>query len=157
MSSPLETDNNILPWLGRSMKLAGYYMADSFKAHSIELTRPQLVMLIILMKNNEQPQPQNSLAFLTNRDKASLARLIDTMEKKNLVERLADERDKRVKLVKLTENGKKTLFQAFPVVEEVNKTIQNNIPHEDLKIAIEVLKKIVNNIKSVEDISTLEK
>lgn len=157
MNSPLETDHNILPWLGRSMKLAGYYMADSFKANSIELTRPQLVMLIILMKNNDQPQPQNSLAFLTNRDKASLARLVDTMEKKNLVERLADENDKRVKLVKLTENGKKTLFQAFPVVEKVNKTIQNNIPQDELKIAIEVLKKIVTNIKSVEDTSTLEK
>ncbi len=157
MSNPLETDNNILPWLGRSMKLAGYYMADSFKTHNIELTRPQLVMLIILLKNNEQPQPQNSLAFLTNRDKASLARLIDTMEKKNLVERFADEKDKRVKLVKLTENGKRTLFQAFPVVGDVNKTIQNNIPEKDLKIAIEVLKKIVSNIKLAEDTSSSKK
>jgi len=157
MSNPLETDNNILPWLGRSMKLAGYYMADRFKTHNIELTRPQLVMLIILLKNNEQPQPQNSLAFLTNRDKASLARLIDTMEKKKLVERFADEKDKRVKLVKLTENGKRTLFQAFPVVGDVNKTIQNNIPEKDLKIAIEVLKKVVSNIKLAEDTSSSKK
>ncbi len=157
MSNPLETDNNILPWLGRSMKLAGYYMADSFKTHNIELTRPQLVMLIILLKNNEQPQPQNSLAFLTNRDKASLARLINTMEKKNLVERFSDEKDKRVKLVKLTENGRKTLFQAFPVVGDVNKTIQNNISEKDLKIAIEVLKKVVSNIKLAEDTSSSKK
>ncbi len=150
MSNPLETDHTILPWLGRSMKLAGYYMADSFKANNIELSRPQLVMLIILLKNKEQPQPQNSLAFLTNRDKASLARLINTMEKKNLVERLADENDKRVNLVKITETGKKTLFQAFPVVTEVNETIQKGIPQADLKIAIEVLKKIVSNIKLAE-------
>ena len=155
MSNPLETENNILPWLGRSMKLTGYYMADAFKANGIELTRPQLVMLIILMKNNDQPQ--NSLAFLTNRDKASLARLIDTMEKKNLVERLTDKNDKRVKHVRITENGRKTLIKAFPVVEEVNNTIQNGIPKADIETAIEVLKKIVTNIKSVEELSTLEK
>ena len=146
MNNPLETENTLLPWLGRSMKLTGYYMADSFKANDIELTRPQLVMLIILMKNNDQPQ--NSLAFLTNRDKASLARLINTMEKKNLVERLVDKNDKRVKLVRLTENGRITLNKAFPVVEDVNKTIQNGIPKADIETAIEVLKKIVTNIKS---------
>ena len=146
MSNPLEPDNKILPWLGRSMKLTGYYMADTLKAHSIELSRPQLVMLLILMKNGDQPQ--NSLAFLTNRDKASLARLIDTMEKKNFVERLVDKDDKRVKRIRLTANGRKTLVKAFPVVEEVNKTIQNGIPQADIETAIEVLKKIVTNIKS---------
>ena len=130
-------------------------MADAFKANDIELTRPQLVMLIVLMQNDNQPQ--NSLAFLTNRDKASLARLINTMEKKNLVERLVDKNDKRVKHVRLTENGRKTLFKAFPVVEEVNKAIENGISKEDIDTAIEVLKKIVTNIKSVEEDSALLK
>ena len=121
-------------------------MADTFKANGIELTRPQLVLLIILMKNDDQPQ--NSLAFLTNRDKASLARLIDTMEKKNLVERLIDKNDKRVKHVRLTENGRKTLIKAIPVLEDVNHAIQRGIPKADIETAIEVLKKIVTNIKS---------
>jgi len=121
-------------------------MADTFKANGIELTRPQLVLLIILMKNDDQPQ--NSLAFLTNRDKASLARLIDTMEKKNLVERLIDKNDKRVKHVRLTENGRKTLIKAIPVLEDVNHAIQSGIQKADIETAIEVLKKIVTNIKS---------
>lgn len=148
MNTSLEIENSILPWLGRSMKLVGYHMNDSFKAQGVELSQPQLVMLIILLKNDAQPQ--NSLAFLTNRDKASLARLIDTMEKKNLVERLASEHDKRVNLICLTKNGRSTLIKAFPILQNVITTIQEDIPESDIKTTVQVLKKIVNNIKSAD-------
>lgn len=153
MSTQTEIDSSILPWLGRSMKLVRYHMTDSFKAQGVQLSQPQLVMLIILLKKDAQPQ--SSLAFLTNRNKASLARLIDTMEKKNLVERLHSENDKRVNLVHLTEHGEETLMKAFPVLQNVISTIQEDIPAEDIEIAVQVLKKIVKNIKSAGDNSTL--
>lgn len=153
MGAPVEIENSILPWLGRSMKLLDYNLGDNLKANGIELSKPQLVMLIILLKNDAQPQ--NNLAFLTNRDKASLARLVNTMEKKNLVERLPSESDKRVNMVQLTENGRNTLLKAFPVLQHVINTIQDGIPEEDLKTTIEVLKRIVTNIKSVDETTTL--
>ncbi len=148
MSAPLEIEKSILPWLGRSMKLTDYFIADSFRTHGIELSQPQLVMLIMLMKNNGQPQ--NSLAFLTNRNKASLARLVDTMEKKNLVKRLPAKNDKRVNLVYLTEYGRNTLLKAFPVLHNVINTIQKNISETELDTTVQVLKKIVTNIKLAE-------
>lgn len=154
MSTPVEIENSILPWLGRSMKLIDYHLADCFKAKGIELSKPQLIMLVILMKNNAQPQ--NSLAFLTNRDKASLARLVDTMEKKNLVERIPSADDKRVNLVNLTAIGKSTLAKAYPVMQQVIKAIQEDISEEDIKKVVQVLKKIVNNIKMVDSISALK-
>jgi DNA-binding MarR family transcriptional regulator len=153
MGTPIEIENSLLPWLGRSMKLVDYNLTDSFKAKGIELSKQQLIMLVILMKNNAQPQ--NSLAFLTNRDKASLARLVDTMEKKNLVERIPSQDDKRVNLVNLTPIGRSTLQKAFPVMQQVIKAIQKGIPDDDIKIAIRVLKQIVTNVKPVDFNSAL--
>lgn len=148
MSAPIEIEKSILPWLGRSMKLVGYHMADTFRANGLQLSQPQLVMLIILLKNGTQPQ--NSLAFLTNRDKASLARLINTMEKKKLVGRLPSKEDKRVNLVHLTGYGKSTLLRAFPLLQEIIATIQEGVSIEELTTTIGVLKRIVQNIKSAE-------
>ena len=73
------------------------------KENGIELTK---VQLILLKKLNEMDgQPQNNLAFLTNRDKASLARLITTMEKKNLVARIPSKSDHRINNIYITKHG----------------------------------------------------
>ena len=47
---------------------------------------------------HDGPLPQHDLAFLTDRDKTSLTRLLSTMEKKNLVARITSSEDKRVNL-----------------------------------------------------------
>jgi len=57
------------------MKLVDMYIVNHFNEHNIDLTKVQMIMLVRLYINNGQPQ--NDLAFLTNRDKASLARLLD--------------------------------------------------------------------------------
>lgn len=62
------------------MKLVDMYIVNHFNEHNIDLTKVQMIMLVRLYINNGQPQ--NDLALLTNRNKASLARLLDTMERK---------------------------------------------------------------------------
>lgn len=146
MNSLVEIEQSILPWLGRSMKLIDYHIADCFEAKGILLTKVQLIALLILSKQNGQPQ--QSLAILTNRDKASLARLLTVMERKELVIRKADEHDRRIKHVFITPFGKDTLTKALPVLQNVITTIQEGIDKEEIEIATSVLKKILSNIKS---------
>ena len=74
--------------------IADYAIADRFHAAGIELTKVQWLLLKRLERSDGLPQ--HNLAFLTNRNTASLTRLITTMEKKNLVARIPSRDDHRI-------------------------------------------------------------
>jgi DNA-binding MarR family transcriptional regulator len=143
-----ELDQTILPWLGRTMKALDYFMIDNFEAKGLNLTKAQMIILKILSK--EDGIVQNDLAFITNRDKASLTRLIDTLEKKNFVTRSISPKDKRVKLVHITDEGKKMFDSALPVLNNIIQSIQEGISPKEIESAINVLKKIRKNINADE-------
>jgi DNA-binding MarR family transcriptional regulator len=144
----LEMGSTILPWLGRTAKAMDYFMADYFESNGIKLTKAQMIALRVLSEHDGIIQ--NKLAFITNRDKASLTRLIDTMEKKKLVKRMIKEDDKRNKLVFITDEGKNTLQNAIPILKNIIKKVQENITIKDLDITINVLQQISENINADE-------
>lgn len=139
-------DKSILPWLGRTSKAIDLFIADSFSKKGISLTKAQLILLRRLVMH--QGIPQNNLAYITNRDKTSLTRLIQTMEKKGMVKREPDKDDKRVNLVYITKYGQETLEKAFPVIYNIIDNIQTGISSHELANAIDVLKKISININA---------
>jgi len=75
----------LLPWLGRAMKSFDFHLADELLNAGISLSKHQIILLRIL--SMEDGIPQNDLAFITDRDKTSLTRLISTMERKKLLKR----------------------------------------------------------------------
>lgn len=137
-------ENALGPWMGRTMKMLDYYYQDVFKESNFNLTKNQWLLLKILIEDDGKPQ--NELAFITNRDKASLTRLISVMEKKNLVERISSKEDKRIKYIFTTQKGKQTFEDTLPLVKKVLKTIQGGLSEEEIEKTIEVMKKIQSNI-----------
>ena len=91
----------LLPWLGRAMKSFDFHLADELLNAGISLSKHQIILLRIL--SMEDGIPQNDLAFITDRDKTSLTRLISTMERKGLLKRKTCETDKRVNNVFITQ------------------------------------------------------
>ncbi|SMD32642.1 DNA-binding transcriptional regulator, MarR family [Reichenbachiella faecimaris] len=146
-----ELDQTILPWLGRTMKALDYYLNDHLASRGLKLTKAQMILLKVLFQQGAMAQ--NNLAFITNRDKTSLTRLINTMEKKNFVIRSVDKNDKRIKLVSITEEGKKMFNSAIPILQEIISTIQEGIEQKDLEMTIKVLKQIGKNIK-IDELTT---
>ncbi|WP_020528105.1 MarR family winged helix-turn-helix transcriptional regulator [Flexithrix dorotheae] len=140
----LNLEHTLLPWMGRTMKVLDYFIGDFLNLKGIELTK---VQWILLKKLNEQNgQPQQNLAFLTNRDKASLARLITTMEKKKLVERIPSKIDGRINHIFITKHGCEILQKSAPVIEKVVGCIQEGISPEEIETVIKVMQKVNNNI-----------
>ena len=144
----IEIENTLMPWIGKSMKVIDYFFIDRFAKHNIELTKVQWLLLKVLKELNGEPQ--HNLAFLTNRDKASLTRLLTTMEKKNLVARIPSESDQRINRIYITIHGEKILKQAMPVVKEMIDEMQKGLTEKERRATIAVLKKLMNNIKSKE-------
>ncbi len=151
----INIERSILPWMGKAIKAIDYFLTDKLKENGIELTKVQLILLKRLKEIDGQPQ--NNLAFLTNRDKASLARLITTMEKKNLVARIPSKSDHRINNIYITKHGLCIFKKAAPVLIEAIEQIQKDIPEKDINVVIETMKKIGININSEELVAPLTK
>lgn len=151
----INIEKTILPWMGKTSKAIDYFLDDKLKEGGIELTKVQLVLLKKLREMDGQPQ--NNLAFLTNRDKASLARLITTMEKKNLVARIPSKSDHRINHIYITKHGLDILKKAAPIMIEAIGQIQRDIPEGDIEVVIKTMKKIGININSEELVAQLTK
>ena len=144
----IDIDKTLMPWIGKSMKIIDYFIMDRFSEKGIGLTKVQWLLLKIL--NDRNGESQHNLAFLTSRDKASLTRLINTMENKNLVARIPSKSDQRINQIYITKHGEKILKKAQPVIMEMIMEMQDGISEEERGLAISVLKKLMNNIKSEE-------
>ncbi len=144
MHNSVKFEKTLLPYLGKTAKLAGFYFIDTFHENGIELSKEQ--WLVLKKLHDQDGQTQNDLAFITNRSKTSLTRLINTMEKKGLVFRVLSKEDKRINHIHLSDSGKKTFLISLPVIKKITKDLQESISSEDLSKTIQVLNQIQNNI-----------
>lgn len=100
---------------------------------------------LINLKLFQDGQFQQQLADRTMKDKAAITRLIDGLEKKGLVRRMADEKDRRQKKVYLSGNAEDLVQELFPVARTAQVRVQQGITSEELKIFKSVLNKIFMN------------
>ncbi len=130
------------------MKTIDYYIHDQLRNSGLELTKEQWLLLKIL--NDEDGRPQNDLAFITNRDKGSLARLLNTMENRNLVVRIPSKNDRRINEIYLTKHGRKVFNDSTPLFKKIITEIESGVSDEEKELIRNVMDKIYNNIKSKE-------
>src|SRR5215216_4170804 len=91
-------------------------LQKKFNAQGLNLTIEQWSVLYHLWK--EDGKSQQELCNATFRDKPSITRLIDNLERGNLVKRVADERDRRINKVYLTADAKKLQETSMQLAQE---------------------------------------
>ncbi len=141
-------EHELIPWVGRTSKKINLFMAEKFRENNLDLTKIQWLMLKKLCQKDGQLQKE--LAFLTDRDKASLARLVTTMERKGFILRVPVENDKRARQIFITDKGRIVFQESIPVVEEIFSELQTGIGEEELQMLIDILKKIQQNIHQIQ-------
>ena len=139
-------ENTLAPWLGRTSKMIDNYVQELFCEKDICLTKIQWVFLKKVQEQNGVPQQE--LAFLTGRDKTSLTRLVNTMEKKNLVARIPSKFDKRINNIHITKKGALLYNETLPIIEKFVAGLQENISSEEITQTIKVIKKIQENLQT---------
>ena len=90
---------------------------------------------------------QKELGEICLRDKPSITRIIDSLEKKSLVVRVPDQIDHRIKRVVLTKAGKQLFYDVLPIMEKTREEVRGDIPEEEIQIFKNVLSKIIKNLK----------
>ncbi len=98
------------PWLGTTYKMMNMFIFDVFQKNNIKVTKQQWIVLKILHEDTDGIC-QNELAFITNRNKTSLTRLINVMEKHQLVTRNPSKKMLDKNLIYITNKGKKLFLE----------------------------------------------
>ena len=121
-----------------------------FRTQGIEVTPEQWTVMYYLWTRDGVTQQE--LCNLTFKDKPSMTRLIDHLEKLNCVERIPSKRDRRINIIKLTEKGRELENITKPVVLNVIQEALSNLTRDDIDVACRVLISIFDNLrKSLED------
>ena len=120
-------------------------LSRNYLQNGIVITPEQWTILLSLWEKDGITQ--QDLCNATFKDKPSMTRLIDNMEKQHLVVRISDKKDKRTNLVYLTKTGRELESQSFKIAISTLHAAMQGISVEELKIGQEVLRKIFTNTK----------
>ena len=129
---------------GKASTAIARRLQKNFKESDIDITIEQWSVLYHLWK--EEGQSQQQLCEATFRDKPSITRLVDNLEKSKLVKRVASKDDRRSNLIYLTKEGK-TLEEK--TMEVANRTLNEalvGVTNGQVEIAKEVLQMVYDNL-----------
>jgi DNA-binding MarR family transcriptional regulator len=90
---------------------------------------------------------QQELCNATFRDKPSITRLVDNLEKLNLVKRVASENDRRINLIFLTKQAQKLQEDTMALAEETLNEALETVPADRIDVCKEVLQIVYDNLK----------
>jgi len=123
-------------------------LQKNFRQAGLEITIEQWSVLYHLWKQDGLSQQE--LGTRTFRDKASITRLIDNLEKQGLVTRVASSTDRRINLVCLTETAKPLQEQTYHLANDTMHEALQNITKEEIETVRNVLQKVYDNLTQPE-------
>lgn len=84
---------------------------------------------------------QATVAGLVAYDRATLGKVIDRLESRGLILRQTSSKDRRAKLLNISENGAELLAQARPIVVDLQSGIIEGLTEDEQKTFLRLLEK----------------
>jgi MarR family transcriptional regulator, organic hydroperoxide resistance regulator len=125
---------SLIHWMFVTNKQRVFAMAQEF-----ELAPQQMIALRIL---GGGPRKMSELAQALFCDSSNVTGIVDRLEKRNLVRREADEADRRVKLLVLTDEGERMRVEITQRMAEPPPSIAS-LSEEDQRALRDILKRAV--------------
>src|SRR5688572_25214367 len=117
---------------GKASTAIARRLQKKFNAGGLNLTIEQWSVLYHLWK--EDGMSQQELCNATFRDKPSITRLVDNLEKLNMVKRVASESDRRINRIYLTKQAQRLQEQAMQMAEDTLNEALETVPVEKVEI-----------------------
>ena len=131
---------------GKATTAIARRLQRNFKLAGLDITVEQWSVLYYLWK--QDGMSQQDLCNATFRDKPSITRLVDNLEKQKLVKRVASKTDRRINEVFLTEKGRYIEQQTMVVANQTMNEALVGVPEKQIQVAKEVLQKVYDNLQS---------
>lgn len=136
-------DSSIGYLVGRTSRAIIKRLTKKFADAGFDVSYEQWSILIHLYRRDGQTQQE--LSNIAVKDKAAITRLLNVLEKKNIVLRIPDRTDKRSKLVYLTNKAKAFREDLMALVEEMLQEAEQEISQGDMEQCRTTLNKIFSN------------
>mgnify|MGYP001180876821 FL=1 len=120
-------------------------LQKKFNNAGLNITIEQWSVLYHLWKEDGRSQQQ--LCNATFRDKPSITRLVDNLEKLNLVKRVPSENDRRINLIYLTKQAQKLEEETMRIADETLNEALKSVSPDRIEICKEVLQIVYDNLK----------
>ncbi|MBS1758927.1 MAG: MarR family transcriptional regulator [Bacteroidetes bacterium] len=119
-------------------------LQKKFNASDINITIEQWSVLYHLWKH--EGISQQELCKATFRDKPSITRLVDNLEKAGLVKRVPSESDRRINLVYLTKQAQKIQEETMQLADETLNEALITVPSDRVEVCKQVLQIVYDNL-----------
>ena len=130
---------------GKASTAIARRLQKNFKQASLDITIEQWSVLYHLWKEDGRSQQQ--LCNATFRDKPSITRLVDNLEKLKLVKRVASKDDRRINMIYLTPEAQQLQEQTMELAGQTLNEALSGVTAGQIEIAKEVLQMVYDNLK----------
>ena len=144
----LENEITLGMLIGQVHRLSTKRFVQNSHMHGLEISLDQWVVLGPVRKNDGISQ--KDIAEYCGKDKTSITKIIDTLEKKNLVVRVTDQLDHRVKRVVLSQKGRELFLSALPVMAQTRDELRSGISDKEIEALKTIVNKIYNNLNDIQ-------
>jgi DNA-binding MarR family transcriptional regulator len=131
---------------GKASTAIARRLQKKFNANGINLTIEQWSVLYHLWKKDGISQQE--LCTATFRDKPSMTRLVDNLEKQDLVQRVSDDKDRRINKIFITRTALMLQEQSMLLAEETLNEALDGVPVEQVAVCKGVLQQVYDNLSS---------
>ena len=115
-----------------------------FKENGFEITAEQWAIIRHLWE--EEGLSQREIGEKAAKDKPNITRMLDALEKKRLIFRQPDSRDRRKFCVYLTKEGKQLHERLLPLAQTLREQVTRSLSQLEIDHVKETLSKINQNI-----------
>lgn len=112
------------------------------KQTGLKLTMPQFVLLFKISEEKEEVTLKD-MAEKLGKDKSAILRMIDLLEKKELVRRAVDQNDRRKNQLLVTKKGERLIAEFREIESELNSEHLEGLSDADM----ETFYKVANHIQ----------
>ncbi|NOX90442.1 MAG: MarR family transcriptional regulator [Calditrichaeota bacterium] len=114
------------------------------RENGFDITADQFEVLGILIEN--EGISQSELAYMSSKDKTNITRILDLLEKKNLIVRKKDERDRRAYNIYLTEKGRRQKENLKQLLIKGNQKLSEGLSEKDIREFQRIMNLINGNL-----------
>jgi len=120
-------------------------LQKNFKQQGIDITIEQWSVLYHLWKQDGLSQQE--LCNATFKDKPSITRLVDNLEKLKLVTRVASATDRRINMIYLSETAHTLKNRTMELANQTLNEAIVDVTGEEIEMCKSVLKRVYDNLK----------